>query len=191
MPSIRASIFAAALVLAAPAWAQTAPAASPPAAAASQPPAEARAEDVASIDAIVAAIYDVISGEAGQPRDWARFHGLFLPGAVMGGAGRAPDGTARMRVVSPADYVARNTPHFQQNAFYERETGRRVNRFGPLIQVLSAYEIRNAREAIEPVQRGVNAISLFDDGRRLWITSVVWTGETPETPIPEDLRGTP
>ena len=96
-----------------------------------------------------------------------------------------------MRVSSPADYVARNTPHLQANAFYERESGRRVTRFGPLVQVLSGYEIRAAREAADPVQRGVNAISLFDDGRRLWITSIVWTGETPETPIPEDLRGRP
>ena len=169
-----------------PVLAQTAPAAP-----ASAPAAEARPDDVASTDAIIAALYEVISGEAGEARDWARFHGLFLPGAIMGGAGRAPDGSARMRVSSPADYVARNTPHFQANAFYERETGRRVTRFGPLIQVLSAYEIRTARDAADPVQRGVNAISLFDDGGRLWITSIVWTGEPPETPIPEDLRGRP
>lgn len=176
----------AAALAAGPALAQTAPATP-----ASAPAAEARPGDVASTDAIIAALYEVISGEAGEARDWARFHGLFLPGAIMGGAGRAPDGGARMRVSSAADYVARNTPHFQANAFYERETGRRVTRFGPLIQVLSAYEIRTARDAADPVQRGVNAISLFDDGRRLWITSIVWTGETPETPIPEDLRGRP
>ena len=184
-PILLAAVAAVALA-AGPAWAQTAPAAP-----ASAPAAEARPDDVASIDAIIAALYDVISGEAGEARDWARFHGLFLPGAIMGGAGRAPDGGARMRVSSPADYVTRNTPHFQANAFYERESGRRVTRFGPLIQVLSAYEIRTARDAADPVQRGVNAISLFDDGRRLWITSIVWTGETPETPIPEDLRGRP
>ncbi|HEY0600210.1 hypothetical protein [Brevundimonas sp.] len=183
---MRSMVLAAALLFAAgPAPAQTAPAAPP--AAAPQPAAEARPGDVASVDAIVAALYDVISGEAGEARDWARFHGLFLPGAIMGGAGRGPDGTARMRVSSPADYVTRNTPHFQANAFYEREIGRRVTRFGPLIQVLSAYEIRTARDAAEPVQRGVNAITLFDDGQRLWVTSVTWAGETAETPIPADL----
>ena len=189
---MRPILLAAAVALAAgPALAQTAPAQTAPAAPAAPPAAGARPDDVASIDAIIAALYDVISGEAGEARDWARFHGLFLPGAIMGGAGRAPDGGARMRVSSPADYVTRNTPHFQANAFYERESGRRVTRFGPLVQVLSGYEIRAAREQADPVQRGVNAISLFDDGRRLWITSVVWAGETPETPIPEDLRGRP
>lgn len=190
---MRPVLLAAALALVAgPTLAQTAPAAAPAAAAPASPPeAVARPGDVASIDAIVAALYDVISGEAGEARDWARFHGLFLPGAVMGGAGRAPDGTARMRLVSPADYVTRNAPHFQTNAFYERETGRRMTRFGPIIQLLSAYEIRTARDAAEPVQRGVNAITLFDDGQRLWVTSVVWAGETPETPIPVDLRAAP
>ncbi len=183
MRPVRLAAAAFALVVAAgPAAAASAPLPAPAATL-----AQARPADVASIDAIVAALYDVISGEAGQARDWARFEGLFLPGAVMGGAGRAPDGTARMRVSSPADYVTRNTPHFQANAFYEREIGRRVTRFGPLIQVLSAYDIRTARDAANPAQRGVNAISLFDDGQRLWITSVVWAGETPETPIPADL----
>lgn len=190
---MRLSLLAAAVSLvAAPAAAQTAPAAPPPAVApAPQPAAQARPEDVASVDAIIAALYDVISGEAGQERDWARFHGLFVPGAIMAGSGRAPDGSLRIRAVSPADYVTRNTPHFQQNAFYEREIGRRVSRFGPIIQVMSAYEIREARDAAEPVQRGVNSINLFDDGKRLWITSVAWAGETPETPIPEDLLSPP
>jgi hypothetical protein len=41
------------------------------------------ADDTTSIDAIIKATYDVISGEAG-PRDWSRFQRLFLPDAKMG-----------------------------------------------------------------------------------------------------------
>ena len=44
-----------------------------------RPPA-ADPADVSSIDAIVAALYDVISGPAGEKRDWARFRSLFAPG---------------------------------------------------------------------------------------------------------------
>jgi hypothetical protein len=39
--------------------------------------------DVASIDAIITAAYDVISGPAGQKRDWDRERSLFIPGACL------------------------------------------------------------------------------------------------------------
>jgi hypothetical protein len=170
-------------------------AASPASARQTPPPAPAPAafpaapEDVASADAIIAALYDVISGEAGAPRDWDRFQSLFLPGATLGGVGRGPEGVARLRLASPADYIARNSGHFAAEPFHERETGRRTQGFGPLVTVLSAYRIDRTRGAVDPVQRGVNTIQLLNDGRRWWIVSVVWSGETPQTPIPAELSG--
>lgn len=147
--------------------------------------------DVASVDAVVAALYDVISGEAGAARDWDRFHGLFVPGATLGGIGRGPEGRLRVRPMSPADYIARNSAHLAAQPFYEREIGRRADGFGPVVNVLSAFQIANAPGAATPLQRGVNAIQLMNDGQRWWIVSVVWTGETPETPIPADLLTRP
>ena len=35
------------------------------------------------MDAIVAALYDVISGPIGQQRDWDRMRNLFVPGARL------------------------------------------------------------------------------------------------------------
>src|SRR5688572_25207292 len=43
------------------------------------PPADPA--DVASVDAILRALYDVISGPAGQRRNWDRMRFLFVPGA--------------------------------------------------------------------------------------------------------------
>ena len=37
----------------------------------------AHPQDVASVDAIIAALYDVISGDSGVVRDWDRFRSLF------------------------------------------------------------------------------------------------------------------
>lgn len=65
--------------------------AAPAAPAAASMPA-ARAADVASIDAIIAALYDVISGPAGAPRDWDRMRSLFAPEGRMGAVGARPDG---------------------------------------------------------------------------------------------------
>ena len=39
--------------------------------------------DVESIDAIITAAYDVISGPAGKKRDWDRERSLFIPGARL------------------------------------------------------------------------------------------------------------
>src|SRR5262252_5404036 len=51
----------------------------------------ANPKDVESIDAIMAALYGVISGPAGE-RDWNRFRSLFLPEARMGAVRKTPDG---------------------------------------------------------------------------------------------------
>src|SRR2546428_11073400 len=44
------------------------------------PPAAARPEDVATVDGIVRAYYDVITGPAGPPGQGARGRSLFIPG---------------------------------------------------------------------------------------------------------------
>ena len=82
--------------------------ATPTAIAAPAPPAAAgmpaaRAADVASIDAIIAALYDVISGPAGAPRDWDRMRSLFALDGRMGAVGMRPDGSVVFRAMTPDD----------------------------------------------------------------------------------------
>ena len=67
---------------------------------------EARGDDVASIDAIVAAVYDVISGPAGQKRDWDRMRSLFVPGARLIPVAQAGE-LKSARILSVEDYIAR------------------------------------------------------------------------------------
>ena len=43
----------------------------------------AKPEDVKSPEAILNAVYDVISGGKGQARDWNRMRSLFIPGARL------------------------------------------------------------------------------------------------------------
>lgn len=182
---------AAATLTAGAALAQTpAPAAPAPAPASTPVPTPAaNPADVASIDSIIAALYAVISGEAGAPRDWDRLRSLFLPGATMGAAGRTPEGQFRTRLMSANDYIARVGPMFAKEPFYEREIGRKVERFGPIASVMSAYDSRRAADAA-PFDRGVNAIHMVHDGQRWWVVSIYWASETPENPIPADLIAT-
>lgn len=145
--------------------------------------------DVASIDAIVAALYDVISGPAGEKRDWDRFHSLFVPGARLIPSGPRREGGFGHRVQTPADYQNVSGKILEERGFFEREIGRRTDRFGNIAHVFSAYDSRWKESDPEPFARGINSIQLFWDGTRWWVVSVYWTGETPESPIPAEYLG--
>ena len=145
----------------------------------------ATAADVSSVEAIIQAVYDVISGPAGD-RDWNRFHSLFRPDAKMGASVQRVNGTTVFRTFSPADYQKNNAPHFQQRGFYEEELGREVKQFGNLAHVQSAYQYRLAPGA-KVEKRGVNYFTLVKADGRWWITQLIWQEENKDNPIPADL----
>jgi hypothetical protein len=146
----------------------------------------ANPSDVASMDAIIKAVYDVISGDAGQKRDWNRFRSLFYPGARMIGTGKNPNtGVYGARAVTPDDYIKRNEPYFEKNAFFEREKARRVEIFGNIAHVFSTYESFNKVDDKTPFERGINSIQLVNDGTRWWVMTIMWQGETKETVLPK------
>ena len=142
-------------------------------------------KDVSSIDGIIAALYDVISGPAGQKRNWDRMRTLFIPEARMMPTGKRPDGTHTRRVLSVEDYINASGPVLEKNGFFEREIGRKVDQFGSIVQVFSAYDSKRTLADEKPFTRGINSIQLWYDGSRWWIVSIFWQSETPETPIPE------
>lgn len=145
----------------------------------------ARAEDVRSVDAILGALYDVISGPAGKQRDWDRFRSLFAPGARLIPTGRRPDGSHAMRVLTPEDYIRTAGPNLERNGFFEREIGRTVEEFGGMVHAFSAYDSRRAANDAQPFARGINSIQLVNDGTRWWIVTVLWASEGPNQQIPE------
>jgi hypothetical protein len=147
------------------------------------PPA-ARAEDVASVDAILTALYDVISGPAGQKRDWNRFQSLFLPGGRLIATGQATDGTARHRNMTPTDYQAVSGNALETNGFFEKEIHRVTETFGNVTHAFSTYESRRTATDEKPFARGINSIQLFNDGKRWWVVSVFWDSERSNNPIP-------
>ena len=172
---------AAILALAAPVAAQTPPPA--PAAAAAPAP---RPDDVATPEAIVAALYDVISGDKGVARDWDRFRSLFHPTARMMPSGVNREGVGVVRSVTPEEYIARSEPLLVGEGFHEREIARRSERFGHIVHVWSTYDSVHSLTDSQPFMRGINSIQLFHDGTRWWIVSVYWQAETPADPLPAE-----
>lgn len=141
--------------------------------------------DVASIDAIIKTLYDVISGPAG-PRNWQRFNSIYFPGAKMGSIAKNASGETLFYSMTPADYKKNNAGFFMQSGFFEEELGRSVMQYGNVAAVESAYQFRFSPDG--PVQqRGVNYITLVKSKGRWWIANISWQSETPEAPIPAHL----
>jgi hypothetical protein len=147
-------------------------------------PPRANPADVASPDAIIAALYDVISGPAGQARDWNRFRSLFAPGARLIPSRHGPNMAARALVMTPDEYAQRSGG-LATNGFFEHEIGRSMDRFGSIAQLFSAYESKRSASDPKPFARGINSIQLFDDGTRWYVVTIFWDGERPDNPIPE------
>ena len=165
-----------------------APAQTPPRPATDQPlllPVPAAApRDVESIDGILAALYDVISGDPGQARDWNRFRSLFVPTARMMPLVPRPDGQTGVRILNPNDYVASSGPILLEKGFHEREVARRTERFGSLAQVFSTYEAKVMKD--DHTMRGINGIQLMHDGKRWWIVSLMWQAESDTLKLPAE-----
>jgi hypothetical protein len=147
------------------------------------PPPAARPADVDSIGAILRAAYDVISGPAG-PRDWQRFRSLFAAGGRLIPAGRDTAGHWHLRVISFNQYALAAGRSFQTHPFYEREIGRKVDTFGAVTQVFSAYASRHGANDPQPFARGINSFQLFYDGTRWYIVTIYWNAERPGLEIP-------
>jgi hypothetical protein len=150
---------------------------------------EADPSDVSSIGAIITAVYDVISGEAGEPRDWDRWHSLFAEGATLSAVGRAPDGSVRRVIMTPASWVERSGEIITRDGFIEAEIGRTTEQFGLIAHAFSTYESYRSRSDSEPFQRGINSFQLMNDGSRWWVVSVFWQAEGPGFPIPDQYIG--
>lgn len=148
------------------------------------PPA-ANPADVVSVDSIIAAVYDVISGPAGKKRDWDRMRSLFVPGARLIPTGPRQAGGYGSRVLTVDEYIERASGIFEKEGFFEREAARQMEQFGQIAHAFSTYESRHAPDDAKPFQRGINSIQLMNDGKRWWIVTIFWEGEDEKTPLPD------
>jgi hypothetical protein len=147
-----------------------------------------KSDDLSSIDGIINASYDVISGPAGVKRDWDRERALFIPGARLIPTATVPgrnDVDLAPVILDVEGYIQRVEPIFAKAGFYETEVARRTEEFGRIAQVWSTYESRYSPDDPEPFMRGINSFQLFNDGTRWWIVTIYWQHEGATNPIPE------
>jgi len=147
----------------------------------------ANPKDVQSLDAIVAAIYDVISGPPGA-RDWSRFHSLFAADARLIAVRVPKDGKPTLVVMTPKDYVDKAGSYFLEHGFFEHELSRKTDSFGAMTHIYTTYESRATKDG-KPIDRGINSMEFFNDGQRWWCVEIYWDSERVGNPIPEKYLG--
>ena len=143
----------------------------------------AEPRDVATADAIIAALYDANSVLVDRKRGADRFRSLFVPGARLMPTSRSPNGAGVIHIQTVEDYVRVASGGQPRHGFSEREIARTSEAFGNIMQVFSTYEARRDSADTKPT-RGINSIQLFNDGTRWWVVGVLWDNERPDQPIP-------
>ena len=133
--------------------------------------------DEAEIGAVIDEMYAMISGPAG-PRDWSRQANCFLSEARQVRTSVDDAGRPQMKSMTLEDYARDTTPFFDANPFYEVETSRRIDLFGNIAHVWSAYEARRSPDDDAPERRGINSIQLFRHPALGWrIIHMIWDNE--------------
>lgn len=142
--------------------------------------------DVATVDAIVDALYASVNRPAGQPYDWERFLPLFLPEASL--IPNVEQTGGEFTVFTPRGFVdfidgLVDITDPEDPGFQEEEIARRVESYGDIAQVFSTYQKR-FWGASEILGRGINAINLVHRDERWWVVSIVWDEDVGAGPIP-------
>nr|WP_314443044.1 nuclear transport factor 2 family protein [uncultured Sphingomonas sp.] len=155
---------------------------SPAAAAIAAKPLGSPAAEEAAIRAAVARVYAVISGPAGQKRDWAGMKTLFTPDARLYAVG-----SRGLQGGSLDDYISRSGEMLERVGFTESELVGQVQMFGNVAQVWSSYAGTSTDGSVNV--RGINSFQLArqPDGRWL-VHSILWQGTTPQLPLPPQME---
>lgn len=140
--------------------------------------------DFSSIDAIIKTVYESITFCKGEAPDLDRFRSLFIANALF--IRITPDGVNKMDLDGFISSFSNRIDAGAMKSFSESEISRKTLSYGSIAQVWSTYKKSINTEDPVSFGRGINSIQLFNDGKRWWITSIIWQDETSDNPIPEE-----
>ena len=139
--------------------------------------------DVKSVDAIIKVLYEVISGEAGEHRNWERFRNLFAEDAKLIPTSKNGEGEFTYRSITPNDYVTLFTERIK-TGFFEQEIHRKTEAYGTIVHVWSTYATQQTKNG-ENTNRGINSIQLLKTNNRYYIMNIFWCAESLGFPLPD------
>jgi hypothetical protein len=140
-------------------------------------------KDIISIDGIIKASYEVVSGNMGEKRQWKRDLSLHNSNAIYCFPTADSEGKIKQTIMSINDFHKLTDDMVLETAFYENEINREVQIFGNIAHVWSTYETRLLKNG-PVVRRGINSIQLYFDEKRWWIISWTFDKESYSQKIP-------
>jgi hypothetical protein len=147
----------------------------------------ARPEDVSTLDGVMKAYYDVISGPAGQPRQWARDRTLYTPEVSFVIISDDADGTPVAKQLTHQEFVDDSDAEVVKGGFYEKEIHRIVHRYDNWANVVSTSQSRRTPDG-PVIGHSIDNLDLFWDGHRWWIMHVTIAEIRPDHPLPQEFQ---
>lgn len=146
-----------------------------------------RPEDVSTIDGMVKAYYEVVSGPAGQPRQWGRDATLYVPGIRFVVISEDTVGNATAQSMTHQEFVDSSEASMGSKPFFEHEIHRVIHRAGNIAHVLSTSEHMSTPNG--PAEgRGIDSLELYWDGSRWWITNAnLWELNISKHPLSSEF----
>jgi hypothetical protein len=146
-----------------------------------------RPEDVSTIDGMIKAYYEIVSGPAGQARQWDRDATLYIPNVRFVIVSEDATGKTTAVSMSHQEFVDSSEASIGGKAFYEHEVHRITQRVGNIAHVFSTAE-RSSSPDGKVEGRGIDSLELFWDGKRWWITGAnLWDINTTKHPLPPEF----
>lgn len=138
--------------------------------------------DEAAVQARIDAVYAVISGPVGEERDWDAMRSMMTENATLTPIG--PNGPTPLSVDG---YIERSEQILMDSGFHELETGNRIEIFGNLAHVWSAYEGRAGSHDGDILVTGINSFQLVKIDGEWKVNTILWQPAGPDLPVPADL----
>jgi hypothetical protein len=116
--------------------------------------------------------YQVISFEEGGAPDWSAMDRLFSKHARI--TRITPEAIDYMDLATFRDMAEELLEVGAYTSFHEREIARRIDRFGSVMHVASAFETRISPDAGDFIARGINSIQVVLEDGSWKILSLCW-----------------
>ena len=161
-----------------------------------KPRAAAPSGTNATVDTVIAALYQSVShGNDAEP-NWVLMREVFLPvGQLIPPKRPNEDRFTVLDVDGFQDRVRKGSAAAKAKgdptSFFEKEVSRQTDCFGNVCQIFSTYEARRDPADAKPFVSGINSIQLVRDETGWHIASVVWDVERPDDPIPSQYAPKP
>jgi len=135
---------------------------------------------VKTIDGTINESLIIITGERGKKRNWESFRQLFTPTAQISVLNHDSIGNGIIRTYTLEEFVRIGMKYYEGDGFIEYELNKTVNEYNGIAHVFQGYYAKESN--IE--EKGINSFQLVFDGKRWWITSLLWVSDRNGVKLP-------